>query len=64
MTATTVNSMNFLVERCDARISAKVPQVMKDIIESEAMRLNVTESNYIKMAIQEKYERDNTAKTA
>ncbi|WP_319228467.1 hypothetical protein [Draconibacterium orientale] len=58
MTATTANSMNFLFQKNDARVNGKVPTAMKDMVVKETARLNISESMYIRMAIQEKLERD------
>lgn len=58
MNTTTANSMNFLIQRNDDKINAAIPKAMRDMIKEEAGRLNVSESMYIKMALQEKLERE------
>lgn len=59
MTTSTVNSMNILIERPSIMISAKVPSRMKDLIETAATSLNMNSSQYIKLAIAERLEKDN-----
>lgn len=59
MTTTTINSMNILIERPSIMISAKVPARMKDLIEDAANSLNMNSSQYIKLAIAERLEKDN-----
>lgn len=59
MTIATANSMNILIERPNLMISAKVPARMKELIESAANSLNMNSSQYIKLAIAERLEKDN-----
>lgn len=59
MTTTIANSMNILIERPTIMISAKVPSRMKDLIENAANSLNMNSSQYIKLAIAERLEKDN-----
>jgi hypothetical protein len=59
MTTATANSMNILIERPNLMISAKVPARMKELIESAANSLNMNSSQYIKLAIAERLEKDN-----
>ncbi len=58
MTTTTVNNMNLLLERNESRINAKVPKKMKELIEAVSERLNMNESQYIKLAIKDRLEKD------
>ena len=51
--------MNILIERPTIMISAKVPSRMKDLIENAANSLNMNSSQYIKLAIAERLEKDN-----
>ena len=58
MSNTTVNSMNLHLEKSDTMISAKVPGRMKTLIKSTAERLNMSHSQYIKLAIKERLDKD------
>lgn len=60
MTTATANSMNILLEKPDTMISAKVPGRMKDMMERAAGRLNMNFSQYMKLAIKERLEKDLT----
>jgi len=57
MTATTVKSMNLLMQRRASRINAKVPGEMKKLIIETAKQMNMSESKFIMIAIAEKLER-------
>jgi hypothetical protein len=59
MKTTTTNSMNILIERPSLMISAKVPARMKGLIEDAANSINMNSSQYIKLAIAERLEKDN-----
>lgn len=50
--------MNILFEKNDSHINAKVPLKMKNLIISLSKQLNINESQYIKLAIKEKIEKD------
>ncbi|WP_372648228.1 hypothetical protein [Draconibacterium sp.] len=56
--AATANSMNFLIQKNDASLSLKIPRIMREMIHKEADRQNMSDSNYVKLAIQQKLERD------
>ena len=58
MTTATVNSMNFLIQKSDERINAKVPAEMKGLIRKEAKHKKLTVSKYIKLAIQNQLIKD------
>ena len=58
MNTTTANSMNFLIQRNDDRINAAVPGVMRKLIQETAQKLNMSESAYIKLALQNQLIKD------
>jgi hypothetical protein len=58
MTNTTIKSMNILLEKNENRINAKVPARMKELIEVYAEKLNMSSSQYIKLALNERLEKD------
>jgi len=58
MTATTVKRMNLLIQRNEARISIKVPAQMKLDVNENASKMNMSDSQYIKLAISERLEKD------
>lgn len=58
MNTTTTNSMNFLGQLNDGKINAAVPQAMRDCIQRQAKKRNMTESGYIKLALQNQLDRD------
>lgn len=60
---TTVNSMNYLLEKNSAQISVKVPQRMKVQIEKNAKKLKMIPSIYMKLAISERLEKDASNET-
>ncbi len=51
MNTTTVNSMNFLLQRNNDRMNAAVPKAMRDLIKKISAQKNMSESSYIKMAV-------------
>ena len=58
MTATTNNSMNLLLEKPNTMVSVKIPGKMKRLIEASAASLNMNVSQYIKLAISDRLEKD------
>jgi hypothetical protein len=58
MTNTTTNSMNLLLEKPTTMISVKIPGRMKELIEATAASLNMNISQYIKLAINDRLEKD------
>lgn len=58
MTTTTVNSMNLLIEKPTTMVSVKIPGKMKELIEASAASLNMNVSQYIKLAINDRLEKD------
>ena len=58
MTVTTVKSMNLLLEKPEKMISVKIPSRMKVLIEASAASLNMNVSQYIKLAINDRLEKD------
>ena len=58
MSATTVKSTNLLIQKNEKRINAKVPAEMKRLIQKEAGRNNMTESQYIRISVQNQLIRD------
>jgi len=54
----TVNRMKFLTQRNDARTAVVLPKELKDILQAKAKAENMNESQWIKVAIIEKLERD------
>lgn len=58
MTTTTTNRMNILLQKAEARINAKIPQSLYDAVEEKCLKLKVSKSLYLKMALSEKLERD------
>ena len=58
MTAATVKRMNLLIQRNEARISLKVPGEMKEEVRDNAQKMNMSDSQYIKLAISERLEKD------
>ena len=59
---TTVKSTNILIQRNEARISIKVPGEMKRLVGKLANQLNMSDSQYIKLAISERLEKDQLTK--
>lgn len=58
MTNATTNSMNLLLEKPTTMISVKIPGKMKELIETSAASLNMNISQYIKLAINDRLEKD------
>jgi len=58
MTTATANSMNILIEKPDTMLSVKVPGRLKAMVEQAAEKINVNTSQYIKLAIAERLEKD------
>ncbi len=58
MTTPTANSMNILLEKPTKMVCAKVPLRMKEMVARAALKLNVNASQYIKIAIMERLEKD------
>lgn len=58
MNNTTANRVNLHLEKSDTMISAKVPGQMRKLIKSMADKLNMSHSQYIKLAINERLEKD------
>jgi hypothetical protein len=50
--------MNILLEKPSIMISAKVPGRMKEMMEEAAAKLNMNFSQYMKLAIKERLEKD------
>jgi len=50
--------MNILFEKNEAHVSLKIPQRMDDLIQEANEKARMTRSNYIRVAIKEKLERD------
>ena len=50
--------MNFLLQKNDDRINAAVPAEMRRLVQEIASSMNMNESAYIKLAIQNQLERD------
>ncbi|MBV5313785.1 MAG: hypothetical protein JZU47_22625 [Prolixibacteraceae bacterium] len=50
--------MNLLIQRNEARISIKVPAQMKLDVNENASKMNMSDSQYIKLAISERLEKD------
>jgi hypothetical protein len=58
MTDTTAKRMNLLLEKNEAHINAKVPNRMREMIRSMSKKLNMSESSYIKLAINNQLQKD------
>jgi hypothetical protein len=58
MTTATVNSMNLLLEKPTTMVSVKIPGKMKAMVEASAASLNMNVSQYIKLAINDRLEKD------
>ena len=58
MTSATSKSMNLLLEKNEDRINAKVHKKMKKMIREISIKLNMSDSQYIKLAISERLEKD------
>ncbi|HET6558105.1 MAG TPA: hypothetical protein VFG54_12375 [Prolixibacteraceae bacterium] len=55
---TTVNRMKLLTQKNDARVAIVMPTELKRIIAEKAKRDNTNESQWVKLAIIEKLERE------
>jgi hypothetical protein len=60
MNSTTTNSMNFLLQRNDDRINSAIPKSMRNELRRMAAKKNMSESSYIKWAINNQLNRDLT----
>lgn len=58
MTTTTSKRMDLLIQRNEARISIKVPAQMKREVGENARQMNMSDSQYIKLAISERLDKD------
>ena len=58
MTDTTAKRMNLLIQKNEARISVKVPNQMKMEVSKNADKMKMSDSQYIKLAISERLEKD------
>jgi hypothetical protein len=58
MNTTTTNSMNFLIQRNDDRINAAIPTEMRRLIKEISKKLNMSESSYMKLALQNQLNAD------
>ena len=58
MTTTTADNMNILMEKPDSMVSMKIPQRFKGMIAQGAAKLKVNVSQYMKIAIAERLEKD------
>lgn len=58
MNSTTSKRMNFLIQRNDDRINAVIPKAMREMVKEQAKEQGMSESNYIKLALQNQLERD------
>jgi len=58
MTTTTADNMNILMEKPDSMVSMKIPGRFKDMIAQGAAKLKVNVSQYMKIAIAERLEKD------
>lgn len=51
MNTATTNSMNFLLQKNNDRINSAIPKSMRDLMKKLANKKNMSESTYIKLAI-------------
>ena len=58
MNTATTNSMNFLMQRNDDRINAAIPAAMRRLIKEVSLKMNMSESSYIKLALQNQLNKD------
>jgi hypothetical protein len=58
MNITTIKSMNLLLEKPNRIISVKIPDRMKELIDASAASLNMNFSQYVKLAINDRLEKD------
>ena len=50
--------LNLLVQKNDAHLSLKLPRKMRDLIRQQAQKYNMTDSNYVKMILEERLEKE------
>lgn len=50
--------MNILIEKPDTMISVKVPTRLKVMVEKAAAKINVNTSQYVKLAVKERLDKD------
>jgi hypothetical protein len=50
--------MNFLLQKNDDRINSAIPKAMRDLIKKLSIKKNMSESTYIKLAINNQIIRD------
>ncbi len=50
--------MNFLMQRNDDRINAAIPTEMRRVIKEVSTKMNMSESSYIKLALQNQLNKD------
>jgi len=58
MTTATTNSMNILLQKPTTMVSVKVPKVMKEMLEQAAASLNMNVSDYMRLVLNERIEKD------
>jgi len=57
MTETTINSMDLMLAKRDARLNARVPKKVKDLVTKKRKLLKMNESDYVNKAVIELAER-------
>lgn len=55
---TTADNMNFLVQKNDDRINAAIPKAMRKLVKEVCKKKNMTESMYMKLALNNQLLRD------
>lgn len=50
--------MNFLMQRNDDRINAAIPAAMRRLIKEVSVKMNMSESSYVKLALQNQLDKD------
>ncbi len=58
MNTTTADNMNFLGQRNDSRINAAIPSAMRKLVKEVSDKKNMTESSYMKLALQNQLIKD------
>ena len=58
MSSTTTESMNFLLQKNDDRINSSIPRAMRNLIKEMSVKKNMSESMYIKLALNNQLIRD------
>lgn len=61
MTSATNKSMNILLQKPTTMVSVKVPQEMKEMLEQVAASLQMTVSDYMRLVLNERLEKDKRA---